>query len=175
MTSDFLKDLVKHRELVGQHLQFGANELFHRAIGHDRSKFSNEEYGPYEDAFPGLQKYAYGTDEFKAELKKIKPAIAHHYQFNDHHPEHFTNGINDMDLFQIYEMACDWLAASSRSQTPIMDGLQINKERFGISDQLFNVIVKTMKRLAPGRFLVTDPNTLYPNVLLSGPKEQQNQ
>lgn len=75
-------------------------------------------YELYEKAFPNLQKYAYGTPEFKAELAKIKPAIRHHYEHNDHHIEFFyPAGIDGMHLVQLIEMICDWIAASERSQS----------------------------------------------------------
>lgn len=122
--------------------------LFKRAAIHDNSKFSPEEFDAYEEVFPDLQKYAYGTEEFKATLRKIKPAIQHHYQFNDHHPEFFlTSGINDMNLIQLIEMICDWIAASERSQADISKGLEINKQRFGIDDQLSAIIKATVKAL----------------------------
>ena len=144
MPSAFLTDLIDHKRRVAGHLQVIVDDLFRRATIHDNSKFSQEEYGAYEQAFPGLQKYAYGTDEFRAELRKIKPAIKHHYEANDHHPEHFEQGINRMSLVQLIEMVCDWMAASERSQTDIKEGLERNKERFGIDDQLFGIIKNTI-------------------------------
>lgn len=73
----------------------------------------------------------------KAALAEGKPTIAHHYAANDHHPEHWPNGVNDMSLLSILEMLCDWKAASERTkQGSIQQSLPINKERFGISDQL---------------------------------------
>jgi hypothetical protein len=167
MPSDYVKDLVDHKRRVAWYLQIAAGDLFRRATVHDNSKFSPEEFEAYEEAFPGLQRYAYGTDEFKAELKKIEPAIRHHYSVNDHHPEYFGDGINGMNLVQIMEMVFDWLAASARSKTDFTHGLEINKARFGISDQLFEVIKNTVQQYAPER-LAPDPNTLYPDVLLSG-------
>jgi hypothetical protein len=147
MPSDFLVDLIDHKRRVGLYLQKVANALFGRAVVHDNSKFSPEEFEPYEEAFPGLQKYAYGTEEFKAELRKIKPAINHHYENNDHHPEYFEAGISQMDLIQLIEMVCDWIAASERSQKNIFEGLEMNKERFKINDQLYCIIKNTVVEL----------------------------
>lgn len=160
MPSDYVKDLVDHKQRVASYMQIVANDLFKRAAVHDNSKFSPEEYGPYDEAFPHLQKYAYGTEELRAELRKIKPAIAHHFQANDHHPEHFETGILGMDLIQLVEMVCDWLAASERSQTDMSKGLQINKERFHLDEQLSAAIYHTVKRIAPAKLQETDPNNL---------------
>ena len=148
MASEFIKDLVQHKQWVAEKMQAAANELSGRAAVHDNSKFSPEEFEPYEEAFPNLQKYAYGTEELRAELRKIKPAIHHHFSVNRHHPEYFgENGINGMNLIDVLEMVCDWMAASKRSQTGIDKGLEINKERYGISDQLFEIIKNTVALL----------------------------
>src|SRR5450631_1793762 len=98
MPSDFVKDLVDHKRRVAGHMQTAINDLVGRATVHDNSKFAPDEFEPYEEAFPGLQKYAYGTEEFKAEVAKIEPATDHHYRANDHHPQYFSSGINSMNL-----------------------------------------------------------------------------
>lgn len=138
---------IRHVASTKASMQFIVCDLFQRAVVHDNSKFSPEEYEPYEEAFPELQKYAYGTPEFKAALQKIKPAIQHHYENNDHHPEYFEAGISQMNLIQIVEMVCDWIAASERSQKDIFTGLEMNKERFKISDQLYAIIKNTVIEL----------------------------
>lgn len=120
------------------------SDLFRRAAVHDHSKFSSEEFELYEQAFPDLQRYAYGTDEFRAVIETIKPAIEHHYLVNDHHPEYFKSGISGMHCIQLIEMCCDWIAASERSQRGIYEGLEINRKRFGINDQLDAVIKNTV-------------------------------
>ncbi len=144
MPSEYIKDLVDHKRRVARHMQTVANDLFHRAAVHDNSKFSPEEYEAYEEAFPNLQKYAYGSEELRAELRKIKPAIQHHFQHNRHHPEYHEHGIDDMNLLDLLEMVCDWLAASERSQTDMRKGLEINRERFHIDDQLYGIIKRTI-------------------------------
>lgn len=145
--SEYVDDLIQHKRWVAENLQIVANELFRRASVHDNSKFSPEEFEAYEETFPELQKYAYGSDEFKTALAKIQPAIQHHYSVNDHHPEFFENGIVDMNLIQLIEMVCDWMAAARRSQTNILQGMEINRKRFGIEPQLTNIITQTIIEL----------------------------
>lgn len=120
------------------------NDLFLRAAVHDNSKFGPDEYEAYDKAFPDLQKYAYGSDEFKAALATIRPAIEHHYSVNDHHPEFFEEGINGMHVVQMIEMLCDWKAVSERSKTDVVVGLEMNRKRFNIDDQLFKIIRNTV-------------------------------
>jgi len=128
-------------------MKFIVCDLFQRAVVHDNSKFSIEEYEIYEETFPELNKYGFGTEQFKAAVKKLGPALQHHLEVNPHHPEFYPNGINGMSLLDVIEMSCDWLAASSRSKTGIDEGLNINKERFGIDDQLFGIIKNTITYL----------------------------
>ena len=46
-----------------------------------------------------------------------------------------------MDLLDLVEMFCDWKAASLRHKDgDFAASLQINKERFGISDQLMAIL-----------------------------------
>lgn len=123
---------------------FAIRDLFRRSSVHDNSKFADPEYALYEWAFPDLQRYAYGSTEFSAALATIQPAIDHHYQVNDHHPEHFPGGVPDMHDIQALEMCCDWLAASERSQMDIHAGMRINQQRFALDDQLTAILVNTI-------------------------------
>jgi len=148
MPSGFVKDLVQHKQWVAENMASIAHELFMRAAVHDNSKFGPEEFELYDKTFPELQKYAYGSEELRTVYKSMKPAIQHHITSNRHHPEYFgENGINGMNLIDVLEMVCDWLAASKRSQTGIDKGLEINKERYGINDQLFEIIKNTVRQL----------------------------
>lgn len=59
-----------------------------------------------------------------------------------------TNGINGMSLMDIVEMLCDWKAASERhNDGDIMKSIEINKTRFGISDQMTAILINTAKIL----------------------------
>ncbi len=147
MASGFIKDLVQHKQWVAENMQRAATALFHRAAIHDNSKFEPEEFELYDKLFPELQKYPYGSPELKAVYKQLGSALNHHLKVNRHHPEFHEDGINDMNLIDVLEMVCDWMAASKRSQTGIDKGLVINKERYGIDDQLFEIIKNTVAML----------------------------
>src|SRR6266487_1604582 len=160
MPSDYVKDLVDHKQRVAYYMQAVANDLFRRAAVHDNSKLSPEEFEAYDEAFPNFKKYAFGTEEMQAVYDRIRPALQHHFQANDHHVEHFEHGIDDMSLVQLIEMLCDWLAASERSQVDFSTGLEMNRKRFHIDDQLFGILKSTVIQIAPHK-----ANTLYPDVL----------
>ena len=141
--------ILQHKRLVASYIQQVINDLIKRAVEHDYSKFSPEEFDAFEEATPNLKNLVYGSEEYRASLRKIKPAIQHHYQVNRHHPEYFGEaGINGMTLIDLLEMVCDWIAATQRVKDGDIDkGLVINKERFHIDDQLFQIIKNTVDSL----------------------------
>src|SRR5712691_1387331 len=108
MPSNFIKDLVDHKQRVAGYMQKVAASLFERATVHDNSKFGPEEFELYDAAFSDLQKYEYGSEELKAVYTRIEPALTHHVTSNDHHPEYFAGHVGQMDLIEVTEMVCDW-------------------------------------------------------------------
>jgi hypothetical protein len=95
---------------------------------------------------PRFEQAEYGSPEYKEAVKSIEPAIQHHLANNRHHPEFFEHGINDMSPVDVLEMVCDWIAASQRVPGDSLR-LDLQRERFGISDQLYAIIVNTVESL----------------------------
>lgn len=144
------ENILQHKRLVASYIEQVVSDLIKRAIVHDDTKFGPEEFDAYEEALPKFEQTVYGSPEYIQVCKDIKPAIQHHITSNRHHPEYFGDaGINGMTLIDLVEMVCDWIAASQRGGGPvdIDKGLEINKERFGISDQLFEIIKNTVGEL----------------------------
>ena len=125
-----------------------AHDLIQRGLEHDHSKLQEPERSGFKQMAEELKlaETEYGSDEYRAILKKYQPIIQHHYDANDHHPEHFTGGIEEMDLVQLIEMLCDWKAASERMAGGgnMYRSIDINRERFGISDQLTQILLNTV-------------------------------
>ena len=95
-----------------------------------------------------LKDSTYGSEEYNQFLKELKPALDIHYSENRHHPEHFANGIDDMNLLDLIEMMCDWKASSERHENgDIFKSIEINQKRFGYSDQLKNIFENTAELL----------------------------
>lgn len=138
---DSTGDTGEHITQVAKRLAKVADLLRERGRIHDQSKLESPEKEAYDALTPRLAGLTYGSDEYRATLREMKPAIAHHYARNSHHPEHYPNGIAGMDLLDLVEMFCDWKAASLRHKDgDFAKSLQINKERFGISDQLLAIL-----------------------------------
>ena len=133
-----VKDLLREfREILQQ-----------RGIDHDESKLKNPEKDAFDIMTEKLKSSTYGSEAYKQMLKDLQPTLDHHYANNSHHPEHYSNGIDDMDLFDIVEMFVDWKAASERHEDGnIYKSIDINKDRFKISDQLYQIFKKTASNL----------------------------
>lgn len=151
MNKTIIKDsgyeTMKHRCMVQKYMTMMMKELLDRANNHDQSKMENPEKPLFDEYTPKLAGMTYGSEEYQACLKAIKPALDHHYANNCHHPEHYKNGVDDMDLVDLMEMIADWKAATKRhNDGNILKSLEKNKERFHISDQLNNILMNTVER-----------------------------
>jgi hypothetical protein len=127
-------------DLMGQVI----GELIARSSRHDRSKTEPPEVGIFDEFTPKLKDLVYGSDEYKACLAAMGPALAHHYAANRHHPEHFPDGVAGMTLVDVVEMLADWKAATER----VKDGslprsLEIQERRFALSGDLAAILRNT--------------------------------
>jgi hypothetical protein len=147
MTYDSGPETREHIAQVARRLHQVCIELRERGIRHDMSKLGREEKPVFDVVTPKLKGLVYGTDEYRASLKDLGPALTHHYRENTHHPEHFPNGVFGMDLLDVLEMYCDWAAASLRTKDgDVSKGLEINIQRFGITGPLADILRNTAKR-----------------------------
>ena len=119
-------------------------ELIKRAKGHDVSKLESPEKETYDKYIPLLRSAKYGTDEYnKIRESMAKEGLSHHYSVNRHHPEHFKDLVNGMNLVDFVEMICDWFAASLRSDTSFIEGLKPNQEKYDLPDMVMSIIKNT--------------------------------
>jgi len=148
MTYNSAQDTWDHIENVRRFLNEVVLEIDQRAVHHDESKLEEPEKSMYDKYTPKLRELTYGNDEYKQTLKDMGPALKHHYENNSHHPEYYSNGINGMSLLDLIEMLADWKAAGMRhSDGNMQQSLEVNKKRFGIYDQLAEILQNTVKEL----------------------------
>jgi hypothetical protein len=144
MKTDSTKETLEHIKKVNAYLGQCATALIQRGIVHDQSKLESPEKEMFDEVTDVLKGITYGSNEYKAQLEKLKPALAHHYAHNSHHPEHYVTGIDGMNLLDIIEMLVDWKAASERHKDgDIYRSIEINAERFKMSEQLVNIFKNT--------------------------------
>ena len=136
---------MRHIETVRNYLGMVIKEFIDRSIRHDQSKLESPEVEAFEEYTPKLRGLTYGSEEYRACLRGMKPAIDHHTKVNSHHPEHYENGVDGMNLFDLLEMLCDWKAATMRhNDGDIYKSLEINKDRFKMSPQLHIILKNTI-------------------------------
>jgi hypothetical protein len=141
-------DTLKHIERVRNLLNKCAVNLIQRGERHDQTKLESPEVELFTEYTPRLASCTYGSEEYNGFLEKIKPALDHHYANNSHHPEHYKNGIDDMDLLDIVEMLCDWKASSERQNNGnIRKSIETNAKRFNMSPQLVKIFENTASLL----------------------------
>ncbi len=148
-TQEFCKkDTIEHINTVKEYIIKCAGEILIRANEHDKSKLDSPEIEIFTEFTPKLKHSTYGSDEYKSYLKEMGKALEHHYKNNRHHPENHSNGINDMNLIDLIEMMCDWIAATKRHDDgDIIKSIDINSKRFNIDGQLESILKNTVEFL----------------------------
>jgi len=132
---------MKLMQYLGDHEQLA---MLERLFVHDASKFNWDEWRDYYDRFIGSLKGQPASDDFKR-------ALIHHYNSNDHHPEHWLlhNSDGSVDAIEMpklaaLEMIADWMGASESYGTPMQDWLD---KRFA------SIPLHTSTRALVGEFL----------------------
>ncbi len=164
------RETMNHVTSVRAYMERAGSNIFQRAHLHDASKFEEPEASGFQRiaALSECQDIEYGSEEYKARLAAEKPTIDHHYQENDHHPEHWLthdaamsswsavesdpvkNGkcVSSMSALAQIEMLCDWKAASVRYKNGSFAGSwKTNMAKFGIGSQLESVLWNTAVEL----------------------------
>lgn len=139
------KHIARVRQLLGEF----AIEMIKRGDRHDASKFEPVELEPLQRMQDLIDKEGpaqFGTDEYKRRTDMLGNMIVHHRANNSHHPEHYPNGVDDMDLFDLVEMFFDWKAASERADSDSMH-LERACEKYHVSEQLQSILQNTALRL----------------------------
>ncbi|PPD06313.1 MAG: hypothetical protein CTY28_14555 [Hyphomicrobium sp.] len=138
-----------HMQRVSVLLGEAACEMIRRAGRHDLSKLERVELEPLQrmqDVISAEGPAPYGSEEYKRRTGMLGPMLAHHYANNSHHPEHYANGVDGMDLFDLIEMFFDWKAASERGGDSHMH-IRAACERFNVSPQVEAIFRNTAERL----------------------------
>jgi hypothetical protein len=138
----------KHIHRVQFFLHRAIKNLIDRAHGHDQSKLDHPEVEAFAKYTHELSKFTVGTPEYETNKARLGDALIHHYARNRHHPEHFKNGVNDMNLLDLLEMFCDIKAASERHDDGnIRQSVDYVANRFGFSPQLKMIFENTIDAL----------------------------
>lgn len=145
-STDALRKTWEHIDLVMRLLASAQIELMRRQFTHDRSKIVSPEWEMFEKITHKLEGMTYGSAEYEESRKTmLGEALGHHYSHNRHHPEYFKDGLQGMNLFDLLEMFIDWSAATRRHADGNIDrSIDINRDRFGMSDELVQIFRNTV-------------------------------
>ncbi len=141
-----LRLIAKHNNNVQNNMAGVISNLAKRMAEHDQSKYCPEEHDLVTGK-PYLQTLEYNTPEYKAGLARVQTAVEHHYHVNNHHPEHYPDGIKGMTLFDLIEMACDWQAASVEHNNTFLESIKRNVERFELSIEMQEILMNTGREM----------------------------
>ena len=149
ITKEQYRDKVlAHKLSVKIGIQRVIDNLYHRGENHDDDKLEGDTLDYFYEISGKFEHAKFGSQEYENVLERLKPTLDKHYMINDHHPQHNKNGISGMNLMSILEMLVDWKSASSAyGDTPFEESMMINKKRFNIDEQLFEVMRNTAKSL----------------------------
>ena len=150
-TEQILKTMRHIRTIQGYMTLIGT-EWVERTRRHDESKLDDIELYGYVGIAEATKGLTAGSQEYLDALEPYKTVIRRHYILNDHHPEHFANRVNGMNLIQVLEMVCDWIAASTDREMHPMQSIDAQCTRFNIDAQLKKIIINTMEHLGFGDY-----------------------
>ncbi len=153
----------EHIDKIREMMRVFASELLQRGETHDRSKMSDLESKTFAEFTPRLKASTYGSEEYKAFLREMKPSLDHHYANNRHHPEHHAGGIDGMNIIDVMEMWIDWYCSSMRHANGDMGkSIDINEKRFSMSPQLVAIFRNTLRDLNDGTLSKNRPQPPSP-------------
>ncbi len=141
-------ETIKHIDRVRYYIRMFTDKLTTRGIEHDRTKLEAPEVEIFAEQTPKLAELHFDSDEYKDSLKALEVALQHHYAQYRHHPEHFENGVNDMNLIDLVEFICDIKAASERQHDGnLLKSIENCANRFHIDNQLKQILINTAKMI----------------------------
>jgi len=149
LTYDSTQETLNHISKVADFIRRINEENSFRAAFHDATKLQSPEKEVFDIVTPKIKTLVYGSEAYNKQIvNEMEDALNHHYTNNRHHPQFHKNGIKDMNLIDIVEMLCDWKASSLRSpEGDIRKSLEINKKRFQISDDIYQMLSNTIDYL----------------------------
>ena len=144
----FEADTRKHQQLVAEKMIACAKHIMDRGMVHDASKLTEEERRYYEEPVWLLnhEDVEYGSAEYKELTALMGKGWTHDTLVNDHHPEFYAS-IQDMTLFSLLEMLCDWIAASKRKDNSASKAMEYMVADHLVDPQLEAILLNTLKQI----------------------------
>jgi Family of unknown function (DUF5662) len=140
------RETLEHIQNVRNLLNIIIKGLLNRGADHDQSKLHPPEVAQFAEHNDKLHGLTFGSPEYDANKVLLKTALDHHYAVNRHHPQHFPNGINGMNILDLVEMFCDWKAGTMRhANGNLQFSIAKNVADYQMSDQLKQVFLNSIE------------------------------
>lgn len=147
MANNYNQKIMVHKFAMESEMNRIASDIRRRAMRHDNSKQSGLEltlgqaHMNFHDSWGLTNRVA---------PNEMMSAIAHHHVENDHHPEHFTNGMKDMNIQQLAEMVCDIITTAkenSINEESLQQFVETKlSETYNIGEPLRSIIINTARQ-----------------------------
>jgi hypothetical protein len=146
MIYDSRIETEEHRRAVAGYTFRLGHQISLRGISHDDSKITDPvEKEMFDRCIPALRDNEFGTEAYQNTLADMGEGLQLHYANNRHHPEHFKDGVDGMNLVDVVEMLCDWVASAERRGAEVDFDYVAN--RFNLSPQLVSILKNTVREL----------------------------
>lgn len=128
---------------VRRAMQSIRHELERRELVHDESKYREDEFPGFVRINRTAREHPYGSEEYKASIRKEGAAKVHQLRHGHHpekhlsvsHPNHGSGELWSMTWLDIIEMVCDWWSATKTyGTTPWDQVLKIQRDRWPWTD-----------------------------------------
>lgn len=138
---------ILHVAMVREYLTGSIQNLQHRLLHHDDSKFEEPERSAYEGLDEAIEGVVFGSDEYRQIIRDfLGDALQHHYEHNSHHPNYFEDGVQGMSLFDLIEFLCDIRASCDEKGKQHID-LETSKRFHNMSDSIYQILQNTIKEM----------------------------
>jgi hypothetical protein len=119
-----LRSYSRHRDFVRLALTKVIHALERRAIEHDASKMSDDEFAGFARINAAARIDKFGSPGYKEAMEREQGIVNLHFSRNSHHPEYGY----PRTFLDVVEMVCDWWGARKGYDDPRswMETVQLN-------------------------------------------------
>lgn len=143
---NYNKQQLEHIELVQQLVLNFCCELMLESVGHDTSKFDNDEYWTFIESCSSLNNSKDGKDVNYQKFLNSE-AIQKHITENKHHPEYWDKRNEMMPIIQAIIMFFDWESRSIQRGTPMSNFREFNTDKLTKQPHALNLVNYLFERL----------------------------
>ena len=135
---NLLRSYSRHRDFVRLALVRVQHALAERAIAHDASKLTDDEFAGFSRINQAARVNKFGSPEYAEGMRRERGVIDLHFSRNTHHPEWPSYQGDEGDrpeisFLDVIEMVCDWWGARKGYDDPRSwaDSVKLNLETKG--------------------------------------------